>query len=65
MDHDYIVGYKVTTITKSEYKYETPFKGPYGIFQAWTNVTLILRMVAVTTRINIHNIKPYNNTNVE
>ena len=48
------------TLTKSEYKYETPFRGMYIIVQTWKNGTVTLRMGAVTTRINIDNIKPYN-----
>ena len=50
---------------KSAYKYETLFKGLYGIVQMWTNSTITLQTVAVTTGINIRNIKPYNNTDVE
>ena len=37
IDNDYRVGDKVMTITKSEYKYKTPFKVRYGIFHTWTN----------------------------
>ena len=59
--HNYRVGDKVMTKTKSAYKYKTPFKGPYEIFCTWTKRTVTLHTVAVTTRINIHNIKPYNN----
>ena len=33
IDHDYRVGDKVMTLTKSEYKYETPYRGPYEIVQ--------------------------------
>ena len=47
-------------LTKSAYKYKTPYRGPYKIVQTWTNGTVTLRMGVVTTRLNIHNIKPYN-----
>ena len=60
IDNDYRVGDKVMTLTKSAYKYETPYRGPYKIVQTWTNGTTTLRMGAVTMRINIRNIKPYN-----
>ena len=33
IDHDYRVKDKVLTLTKSEYKYETPFRGMYIIVQ--------------------------------
>ena len=45
--------------------FNAPFKGLYEIFHTWTNGTVTLRMVAVTMRINISNIKTYNNPNVE
>ena len=60
IDHDYRVGDKVMTLTKSEYKYETPYRGPYEIVQTQTNGTVTLRMGAVTMRLNIRIIKPYN-----
>ena len=53
------------TITKSAYRYETPYRVPYEIFKTWTNGTITLRMGAVTMRLNIRNIKPYNNPIVE
>ena len=63
--YDYRVGDKVVTINNSAYNYETLFKGPYENFQMCTNGTVTLRMVVVTTKINIRNIKPYNNIDVE
>ena len=60
IDYDYGLGDKVMEKNKSVYKYETLFKGPYVIFHTWTNKTVTLRTGAVTTIINIHNIKPYN-----
>ena len=65
IDYNYIVGYQVMIRNKAAYKYETPFKDLYEIFQMWTNGTVTLWMGAVTTRINIHRIKPYNNIDVE
>ena len=60
IDHNYRVGDKVMTRTKSAFKYKTLYRGTYKIFQMWTNRTVTLRMGAVTKRINIRNIKPYN-----
>ena len=65
VNNNYIVKDKVITLTKSVYKYKTPFRGPYEIYHTWTNVTVTLRMGAVKMRINICNIKPYNNQIVE
>ena len=65
IDHYYRVEDKLTRLTKSAYKYETLHRGPYKIVQTWTNRRVTLRMVAVTTRINIHNIKLYNAPIVE
>ena len=64
-NYNYRVGDKVTTLTKSDYKYKTPFKGPYKIVQTWTNGTATLIMGAVTTIVNICNIKRYNTLIVE
>ena len=60
IDQDYRVGDKVITLTNSAYKYKTPYRGPYKIFQACTNGTVTLRMGAVAMRLNIRNIKPCN-----
>ena len=64
-DNNYRVGDKFLTRNKSAYKYETLYKGPYDIFQTWNNGIIAIPTVAVTMRINICNIKPYNNTDVE
>ena len=64
IDHDYRVGDKILIKNKSSYRYETLFRGLYEIFQTWANGTITLRMVAVKHRINILNIKPYNDTDV-
>ena len=50
--------------TKSAYKYETPYRGPYKKFQTWENGTVTLIVGTVTMRIIIRNIKPYNTPNV-
>ena len=65
IDYDYRVRDQVMTRTKLAYKYETPFKGPYEKFQTQTNRTVTLQMVAVKMRINIRNMRPYNNPNAE
>ena len=65
IDHDYRVGDKFMTKNRSAYTYETPFRRLYEIFQTWTNGTVTLRMGAVSHRINIRNIKPYNYADVE
>ena len=53
------------TRTKSAYKYETSYRGPYKIVQTWTNDTVTLRTGAVTMIIIICNIKPYTTLNVQ
>ena len=65
IDHDYRVGDKIITRNRSAYKYEKPSRGPYEIVQTWTNGNVTLRKGAVTHRINIHNIKSYNDADVE
>ena len=65
IDHNYREGNKVMTLTKSAFKYKTPYRVPYKKFQMWTNGNVTLIMGAVTTRINIRNIKPYNTPIVE
>ena len=65
IDHNYRVGDKVMTKNRSAYKYKTPFRGPYEIVQTLTNGTVTLQTGAVTHRINIRNIKPYNDADVE
>ena len=42
IDHDYRVGDKLMTWTKSAYKYETPFRGTYDIIHTWINETVTL-----------------------
>ena len=40
-------------VRKNDFKYETPFKGPYKIVKNWTNGTVTIQMGAVTDRQNI------------
>ena len=42
INNDYRVGDKVITLTKSAYKYETPFRGTYKFFHKWANGTVTL-----------------------
>ena len=65
IDYYYRVGYKVMTNYRSAYKYKTPFRGPCKIIHTWENGTVTLRTGAITHRINILNIKPYNDADVE
>ena len=41
------------------YKYKTLFRGPYKIFQTWTNGTVTIRRDVVTARLHVRRIKPY------
>ena len=45
-------GDKVMVIRNQAYKYKTPFKGLYKLFQMWTNGTVTIRTGEVTSRIN-------------
>ena len=46
----------------TEYKYESPFSGPYEILQVNMNGTVRLQIGAVTDTINIRRIQPYVDT---
>ena len=65
IDHDYRFGDKVLVRRNQAYKYETPFQGPYGIIQTWTNGTVTIRTDAVTARLNIRYINTYDSPEVE
>ena len=65
IDHNYRVGDKFMTNMSSVYKYETPFRGPYETFRTWTNQTVALQTGVVTKIIDIQNIKPYNDLDLE
>ena len=62
---DFRVGDQVMIRIKSVYKYNTSFKVPYEIVQTWTKTSVALRTVAVTTKVSIRCIKPYNNIREE
>ena len=50
----------------TEYKYETPYKGPFVITQCFTNGTVNLQYGAIQITYNIRRIKPNKlNTKVE
>ena len=63
-DHYYRVGDKVMVRRNQAYKYETSFQSPFEIVQMWTNITVTIRTVTVTARINICRIKPDQNTDL-
>ena len=65
IDHNYRVWDKVMTKMSLANKYETLFRGPYEIVQTWENGTFTLQTGAVTQRINIYNIEPYNDAGIE
>ena len=54
-------------ITKrTEYKYETPYMGPFLITQCFTNGTVSLKCGTIEIKCHIRHIKPYNSdTKVE
>ena len=52
-------------IRNQAYKYETKFQGLYEIIQSWMKRTVTIKTGAVTDRINICRLKPYNNPEVE
>ena len=56
---------KVIFRRNQAYKYETLFQGLYEIIQTWMNGTVTIQTGAVTARLNIHRLKPYNNPEVE
>ena len=60
IDHNYRVVDQVMIQRKTAFKYETPFRWPYGTVQTRKNGSATLRIVAVTVRVNILRIKPYN-----
>ena len=52
-------------IKSAAFKYETPFEGPYEIVQLWTSRTITIGTEAITSKINIRRMKPYNNPEVD
>ena len=53
VDYDYRIGDWVMVREENDFKYETPFKGPYEIVQTWTNGNVTIQMGSVTDRLNI------------
>ena len=43
----------------ADFKYETPYIGPFEITQCWTNVMVTLQYREIKIRYNIHHIKLY------
>ena len=64
-DHNYRVGDKVMSKTKSAYKYETMLNGLYEMVHTWTKRTFTLQTRVIKTRLNIRNINPYSTPIVE
>ena len=58
INYDYRLGDQVMMGNKSDFKYETPFKGLCKIGQMWINGSFTLKMGAVTTILDIRPIKP-------
>ena len=59
VDYDYKVKDKFIITNHTEYKYETPCKGPFLITQCLTNGTVNLQCDAIKTKYNIFCVKPY------
>ena len=62
--YDYNTGDKAVVRRTMDYKYKIPFQGPYKIIQTWTNGTVTIKTVVVTSRLNIRRLKTYNNPEV-
>ena len=65
IDHNYRVGDKILIKNRSAYRYENLFRCLYKIIQTWTNGTATLRAGEIRHRINIRNIKTYNDADIE
>ena len=65
INYDFNTGDKVLVRKNQAYKYETPFQIPYENFQTWTNGTVNIQKGAVTDRLNIRCIKPYDSPEIE
>ena len=65
VDQNYRVGDKILVKRKSAYKYKSPLKDSYEIFQMWTIVTITLLTGLVTLRMNTRKINPYKDTYIE
>ena len=56
-DYDYKVGDKVMLTNQTAYTYYMPYKGPFGITQCFTNVTVNLQYGMIKHKYNICQIK--------
>ena len=64
--YDYKVGDKFMLTNHTEYKYETPYKGPFVIITFLTNGTVNLQCGTIKIKYNKLRIKPYkSDTKVE
>ena len=59
VDYDYKVGDNVMLNNHTEWKYETPYKGPFVIIVCFANVTVTLQCGATQIKYNICHIKTY------
>ena len=59
VDYDYKVKDKVILAKHTEYKYKTPYNGPFLITQCFNNYMLMLQCGAIKNTHNIHRIYPY------
>ena len=58
--HDCRVGDHILIRKNIDFKYKKTFKGPYEIVQTFKSGTVNIQTGAVTFRINIRRINPYN-----
>ena len=66
VDYDYKFRDKAILTNHNEYKYDTPYKGPFVITQYFTNGTINLQCGPTKIRYNIRRIKLYkSDTKVE
>ena len=59
VEYDYKVGDNVLLYTPNPHKMEQPREGPYPILQVHTNGTVTLEKGAVSQRLNIRQIVPF------
>ena len=61
--HQYKAGDKALLKKGTEFKYESPYEGPYPILQVNDNGTVRLKMRSITDTVNIRRLTPYNDPN--
>ena len=64
IDHDYRVGDQIM-VSKKDFKYKTPCKGPYDIVQTRKNGTVTIQTGVVPDILNIQRVKAYNSPKVD